>query len=184
MRKTIERAWRYIEGLHTIEWLVTLFSVGVLTVFGRLSGVTWYWLIVGAVVIGVSIIVALHHYPLYTRILPLPAACRIAFEKLHGTAFVEIAHGFGNTPDRRLDVMAGHLALEAPILGKRPPSPVFERLSKHLLAQGTFTGGATQFNRHGEEQPQYIDLSIDGREFRRAIKRLKEQDDAASRNIG
>jgi len=171
----IKKSWRYLESLHTVEWLWTLAPAGVVTLLGGLSGVAWYWLTVVAIVLIALTLLLIQEFGLPFGVVPLPEACLIAFKKLHGTELVEVAHGFGADPEHRLDVMARTISIEAPILGKRPPSPVLETLGKQTLAQGNFVGGARHFTLYGNEAPKYVDLAIKRSDLRRGLKRLLAQ---------
>ncbi len=106
------------------------------------------------------------------KFMPLPEACQVAFDKLHGTDVGEMAHAWGQNPQEKLDVMAGHLAAVITIWGARPPATVKEPLSAVLLRQGAFNDGAANFRRFNDATPTHANLAVKRGDFRKALKEL------------
>ncbi len=101
---------------------------------------------------------------------------RLAYERLKGTLWSNAAERLSlprNSPEGILDYMAVALSQDSPIYGRRPPSTQLERIDEREFKRGTITGGGKVLGQYGESSPAYLDLAIERRELRRAIKRMK-----------
>src|SRR5258706_15152356 len=100
--------WLLAVVIHTALWLLEiLVPTALLTWLGALSSVAWYWLILGALVSTAALTYLTGVYGRRFGIIDLPTACVIAFGELHGGEIAELAQGFGQNPQERLEVMAG-----------------------------------------------------------------------------
>lgn len=163
------RVKNFAADVHLAFWI---YGIGV-AVIGWLEGIAWFWIMTGVPITAAAMILIQMTWFRYLGWWPLPFAATRAFDDLDGTEVLRQVHGWGNTPAARLDVMAGFLRKEAPIWGRRLPSPRLEQIGQTAFAAGAIAAGAKELCMHGNPNPYFSDLSIKRRDYTRAIRALK-----------
>lgn len=120
----------------------------------------------------------------FSRFVPLPKAC----ERLRKAALQTLPMGYSvkamlawQHPHKEMNRLAGILAEEVSIYGKRPGSRDWVRIDRNEFETGVINDGATAFHRsksHREGEPDFRELAVRRWGLGRAIRRI-----TASRKI-
>ncbi|CAG9170407.1 hypothetical protein [Cupriavidus pinatubonensis] len=112
------------------------------------------------------------------RSVALPIAARIAYEeaRAHDTIWAHAAERLAvdKTPDGILDYVAGYIAGEAQIYGRRPPSTRLEPIAKVQAQSGTFYGGAKILRLRDGTRTEYSHLQVSRKDLRIVRRQMRE----------
>lgn len=169
----LERVWRWLEGLHTLVWLIPAFYMGGVAAIGVWSEIPWFWVLVGTPISAAALMNVIVFIGKNAGTISLREGARIAFEELRENPWGYAAEMTAKALDGRLDFMAMALTNYATIYGKRPPSQILEIIPKEEFRRGPMGGGGLVLMRSYSDQPQYTELAIKRRDLRRAIKRMR-----------
>lgn len=69
--------------------------------------------------------------------------------------------------------MAIYLGVEIPIWGKKPPSTLYERISKDEIKQMTFEAGSVELHKFFKPSAEFTDLQVKSTDLEKVIADLK-----------
>lgn len=174
--------WRFIEGLHTAVWLheeavgqASSIVTALITAAVAISpGVpSWVRVAVSVVAVGAVMFFATM---IRQRIgfIALREAATIAFEQTRGNIWRAAAERFSRNAEERRAYFATTITMPQrgiQIYGKRPPSRELEPIDPVEFNRGTARDSSTLV-RWGKDEPEYIDLALKRKDFRRVLKEL------------
>ena len=111
------------------------------------------------------------------RLISLPEAARIAYERTRGTMTGYVAERMMDRPDvlgyyfHALTGMDG-----VTLYGTHPPSTRREPVPASELSSGVFIDGGSAFRRHGQKHAEFANLQIKRADLRRYIRHAKASD--------
>jgi len=168
--------WRWLEGIHTIEWLYSLAPSVAVGAVGLFTGVQLYWILLGIPLMAAALLFLGEKIFGKIGFMPLSEAARVAFEELPDTIWRVAATRWEDTPEGRLDWVATRLSLDIPIYGRVPPSQRLELIPKQEIRSGSISEGATSLQHWGDAVPSYVDLAIKRRDLRPLIDAMQESE--------
>jgi hypothetical protein len=104
--------------------------------------------------------------------ISLTDASKIMYDELEGTVWRTMADKEA-TPEARLNYLAAHLARNAPIEGRSPPSRTYKPIASGDFDAGIIKGGGKYFQREYESYLTFLDMRIKEADLREALKRMK-----------
>lgn len=175
LRAWIQKSWRWLEGLHTAVWLYTLLPAVIVAWIGALSGIGWFWILVGAFNVAAVALYISQYFLCNAGWLNLLDASAIAFDKLQNTYVGTLAAKAHDSPEKRLDFVATHIAMYAPIFGKVQPSRDRTEIDPQEFKMGVFWKGGSAFRYHHAITDAYSELEIRKRDLQRAIRMIRKE---------
>lgn len=113
----------------------------------------------------------------FGRNVALAVAARIAYEeaRAHDTIWAHAAERLAvdKTPDGILDYVAGYIAGQAQLYGRRPPSTRLEPVAKLQAQSGKFYGGAKLLRLRDGVRTEFSDLHVSRKDLRAVRKQMR-----------
>jgi hypothetical protein len=104
--------------------------------------------------------------------ISLTDASKIMYDELEGTVWRAMADKEATQEDR-LNYLAAHLARNAPIEGRSPPSRGYKPIASGDFDAGIIKGGGKYFQREYESYLTFLDMRIKETDLREALKKMK-----------
>ena len=169
------KAFRVVEGVHTLVWLfpgiVGLVGAGL----GIVEGIRWFWIVTLVPTAMAATTYLVTRVAGETGYITLKEAARKACDECRDSDWDMVARRMTKGGDDVLDYYAIALTGKSSLLrvfGRRPPSTVIELVPKKAVSSHSMIGAAA-LQEFGQALPAYVDLLVLRRELNQEIRRMK-----------